>query len=967
MKNVLSVIFVMLVLFFLGCDTKKSNVDEDVLIDPDVDMVDDIVEVDNIIELDDDPWIDENDEDLQHDDDLIQDNEGESNDTNDLDPDIDVEPDVDIDADIDVDGDIDEGDPCQENPCVMLNSNGVCTVVEGNDYTCGCDNNYSWNGVNKKCDPDTKRIPCVNSIPLNSEYSGGNSDSQFEQTWDGDSWEPTSFDCAWECKDGWVSEDEETCIFGKRMRPCENIPENGHGSGANASENIEQIWDGDSWEPSVESCEWECDTSFHTEDNLTCISSYRYLPCENIPADAHGIDLNNDGTFEQIWDGDSWEPSTFECSWECDLGYLTDGTGNGCVFQPIIYVDVDAIGANTGYSWEDAFTSLHTALERTVATQEVWIASGVYKPEGCPKFHICASERYYHFGIYKDVDIFGGFAGTETSVDQRDLDLNMTILSGDVNDNDTWNDTQKKWENRSDNVFSILKARYGDEVTKDTVLDGVIVVGGHSDVVENGKSLGAGINLLNNSLTVKNTSFIGNYAVEGGGAINAYPGTELVFDNCIFDRNIADPDEAVYTLGGGIKTESDKLTIIDSTFTGNRAKNGGAVYAPKAEIIIENTEFYHNFGSDKAGAISAWNSGSLVVKDSTFEENTCNQTSGSDSSGAVINFSGGVLEIRNSTFSKNASEDSGVMDIEKCTSVVIDQCEFIENVVDTSASNAIISINESTVTISDSVFKDNSGTSLGLKKTDSKIMNSTFEGNTAREAAAIDNGLGNIEVIDTFFIGNSAIKTPFGFSGIGGAILLFGIDESDNTPQEGLSAEFINTVFMDNTAEYWGSSLLSLMFEDLSFINCTFYNNKDENDHGVVLAESTAKFYNTIHWDKMGILEGTVGLSLTFGESFPEFKNSDISGCGGSTAWDSSFMEPAITTMTSTAIDLGNNIDEDPLFNGIDPDPLFLLSGSQCINAGDNSLLPISVTTDILGNLRVEQTTVDIGAYEYFD
>lgn len=44
---------------------------------------------------------------------------------------------------------------------------------------------------------------------------------------------------------------------------------------------------------------------------------------------------------------------------------------------------------------------------------------------------------------------------------------------------------------------------------------------------------------------------------------------------------------------------------------------------------------------------------------------------------------------------------------------------------------------------------------------------------------------------------------------------------------------------------------------------------------------------------------------------------------------------------------------------------LRMQSGSPCIDAGDNSLLPPTLTTDIAGNPRIANAIVDMGAYEY--
>jgi hypothetical protein len=70
------------------------------------------------------------------------------------------------------------------------------------------------------------------------------------------------------------------------------------------------------------------------------------------------------------------------------------------------------------------------------------------------------------------------------------------------------------------------------------------------------------------------------------------------------------------------------------------------------------------------------------------------------------------------------------------------------------------------------------------------------------------------------------------------------------------------------------------------------------------------------------------------------------------------------------------NIDTDPLFAdsigsdnimGTLDDDLSLLEDSSCIDAGDNSAVLSSSSTDIVGNPRIFDSIVDMGAYEYCD
>ncbi len=50
----------------------------------------------------------------------------------------------------------------------------------------------------------------------------------------------------------------------------------------------------------------------------------------------------------------------------------------------ILYVDSDASGRKDGSSWADAFDSLTAALAAAAPGDQIWVASGVYKPGVTP-------------------------------------------------------------------------------------------------------------------------------------------------------------------------------------------------------------------------------------------------------------------------------------------------------------------------------------------------------------------------------------------------------------------------------------------------------------------------------------------------------------------------------------------------------------------------------------------------------
>jgi len=122
-------------------------------------------------------------------------------------------------------------------------------------------------------------------------------------------------------------------------------------------------------------------------------------------------------------------------------------------------------------------------------------------------------------------------------------------------------------------------------------------------------------------------------------------------------------------------------------------------------------------------------------------------------------------------------------------------------------------------------------------------------------------------------------------------------------------------------------------------------------------------------------------VSLVWGPGFVDtisIKNSIVRN-GGSEIWCT---EPGIVTLYSNNIEGGaagfggsGNIDKNPLFKNpggfgiegqwyFDDDGYTLLAGSPSINAGNQTLLPPGLSTDLNGNARVQGGQVDQGAYE---
>ena len=104
---------------------------------------------------------------------------------------------------------------------------------------------------------------------------------------------------------------------------------------------------------------------------------------------------------------------------------------------PIIYVNGAATGAKDGSSWENGYVDLQEALDSATSGEEVWVVSGTYLPT---RRTDPTDPRTATFQMKQGVSIYGGFDGTEITLEDRDWSGNKTILSGDLGELDDVSD-----------------------------------------------------------------------------------------------------------------------------------------------------------------------------------------------------------------------------------------------------------------------------------------------------------------------------------------------------------------------------------------------------------------------------------------------------------------------------------------------------------------------------------------------
>lgn len=271
----------------------------------------------------------------------------------------------------------------------------------------------------------------------------------------------------------------------------------------------------------------------------------------------------------------------------------------------IIYVKAEATGANNGTSWANAFGSLQSAFEQTDGCiSQIYVAKGVYKPtQNTNNNSSGPTDRSNVFKLPR-VSVYGGFIGSETHFFQRNVFKNLTILSGDLDNNDSNDDGNFINENLNDthgnNAYNILFIDGSPTITR---LDGFIITGGnanqgnHNPDYQYRINKGGGMIVANvgGNFSIANCLFIGNFAEHYGGAITLINST-ITIDNCFFIKNKS------ISLGGGMHAISTQLTLNNSIFIDNNSASGGGFYADKnTSGNVNHCTFYNNSGLEGEG------------------------------------------------------------------------------------------------------------------------------------------------------------------------------------------------------------------------------------------------------------------------------------------------------------------------------------------------------------------------------
>ena len=352
-------------------------------------------------------------------------------------------------------------------------------------------------------------------------------------------------------------------------------------------------------------------------------------------------------------------------------------------FQPVAgtrirYVMQKAQGTGDGTSWMNASGNLQQMINNLADNNpqnmpgEVWVAAGTYTPQS----QVLSGTTYSaSFRMRDGISVYGGFAGTETSKQERTKGTmpweftNRTILQGSYyTANLSWNTTDRKWTLNSDSRhvvwFAPLPSEGKTAFENTTRLNGVVIRGGYAQggigTTEFLTDRGAGIYVGANAY-VENCIVTENTATGNGGGI--YLAGGRVKNSLVYNNN-ADGN------GGGIYVENGGL-VLASMVSNNSADNGAGVYLDHTgkwsdeklhpEYLLLSTSVVSNNTSRLNGAVYC-NKGGVVLQ-TTITNNNCptatdnTNITASQTGGLYINQYGLII---NSVIWNNIIQDKNI-------------------------------------------------------------------------------------------------------------------------------------------------------------------------------------------------------------------------------------------------------------------------------------------------------------------
>ncbi len=445
---------------------------------------------------------------------------------------------------------------------------------------------------------------------------------------------------------------------------------------------------------------------------------------------------------------------------------LNSGTAKSTKTQiqnRILYVK-PAVQGTTCSSWADP-CELQAALNIATEGDQIWVVEGTYNPS-------IPAGREATFQLQTGVAIYGGFIGTETSLSQRDWEIYVTTLSGDIGiegDN-------------TDNSYHVVT---GSGVDSTAILDGFTITAGNAnfDPATSGFSKGGGMYNESGSPSLTNVAFTSNLAISGGGMYNLQSNPTLT--NVSFINNNG-------SNGGGMYNDNSAPTLSNVSFTNNSSQgNGGGMYNLQSNPSLSLVEFSSNNAGLWGGGMNNQSSHPVMLH-VVFDSNEANYGGGVSNTnssptldyatfnlntaivgGGMLNTGTSNASISNATFSENYASDMGGGMRNSGSDPSLVNVTFSGNIA-VNSGGGMLNVSNSNPTLDNVLFSGNTttheiGSGGGMSNSESNptLTNVTFSGNSSTGwGGGIYNYWSNLTLINATFSDN--------FAALGGGIFNHG-------------------------------------------------------------------------------------------------------------------------------------------------------------------------------------------------
>lgn len=622
--------------------------------------------------------------------------------------------------------------------------------------------------------------------------------------------------------------------------------------------------------------------------------------------------------------------------------------------SPRLYVRAAAPPGGSGASWAAAMNDLQAAICKAVQSRgvvnEIWVAAGIYKPDRG------LGDRLISFRLVNGVSIYGGFAGNETLLSQRNPALNVTTLSGDIGLPSV----------HSDNSYHVIDGR---DLGPSALLDGFTITAGRADAAYP-HDRGGGMWSACGSPTIRNCRFLANEA-HYGGALHSGPGSAPLFVACNFVSNTA------YQSGGAVSNSGSSASFQSCSFNGNNAPSHGALEAWDASSLSLDGCTFQSNSADWGGALGCYGA-SIQLIACGFNSNSCTAAGG-----GIIAGDGAALSLFGCTFDDNHADFGGGAYLHSGASAIFNSGFFHANLAPTGAGlytyaahpqlfDVDFSLNQagsagfgsggaaafaagSLPSLSACSFISNSagccGGAIASFDSAATFERCSFRSNSANYGGALWDANSGSRFLNADFVANSS---NFG----GGAM---------HTSSASTSL-LAGSRFTGNKSFGWGGVAWNTGGSSPSYVNCTIANNSAAFDSGGLNNDAAPVFLrNSILWANSDNTGSSQSAQIRSVNGAPSITFSIIHGWNG------------------TLGGVGNN-GSNPLFVDLDgpdntpgnlDDNLRLASGSPAIDSARNSDVPPALATDLDAKPRFADdpaTTdtgvgsppiVDRGAYEF--